>query len=131
MASAALSGFLRPAGFDPHEDPRPRPASTRRRLRQAVDAPAGPAESLWVYLCGLVFLLFAVDSILEGDPSRAVLSPGRGDRRIAVAYVLTAWMVDMSIRARWAYVVGFVALVAAPRPSGAGRSSTTASTWRS
>ena len=32
---------------------------------------------------------------------------------IAVAYVLTAWMVDMSIRARWAYVGGFFALLAA------------------
>ncbi len=115
MASAALSRFLRPAGFDEHEDPWDAPF-----VHRASDSAKpwtfrrGLQNRLWLYVCGLVFLVFAIGSIWEGDPSRAVvIARGVAIGVIAVAYVLTAWMVDMSIRARWAYVGGFFALLAA------------------
>ena len=115
MASAALSRFLRPAGFDAHEDPQAAPG-----VHHGADSAKpwtlrrGLQNRLWLYLCGLVFLVFAIGSIWEGDPSRAVvIARSVAIGVIAVAYVLTAWMVDMSIRARWVYVGGFFALLAA------------------
>ena len=115
MASAALSRFLRPAGFDEHEDPQAAPGVCHSTdSAKPWTLRRGLQNRLWLYLCGLVFLVFAINSIWEGDPSReVVIARSVAIGVIAVAYVLTAWMVDMSIRARWVYVGGFFALLAA------------------
>ena len=115
MASAALSRFLRPAGFDPYEDPQAAPGvSHANDSAKPWTLRRGLQNRLWLYLCGLVFMVFAINSIWEGDPSReVVIARSVAIGVIAVAYVITAWMVDMSIRARWAYVGGFFALLAA------------------
>jgi two-component system sensor histidine kinase DesK len=79
------------------------PFTWRRALQNMV----------WVYAFGLIFLVFAVVSILDGDPSPTLIAL-RVLILVAVAagYLGTAWMADCSLRARWGYLAGYVVLLA-------------------
>ncbi|MDN5763596.1 MAG: sensor histidine kinase [Microlunatus sp.] len=73
---------------------------------------------VWVYAFGLVFLIFAIVAVGDGDPSplllagRIVLVVG-----IAVGYLVTAWIADCSLRARWLYLSGYVGLLILSYPA--------------
>jgi two-component system sensor histidine kinase DesK len=113
--------FWRPVPFDEAEDAYAAPT------RYTGNDPAPPwslrrawQNGVWIYLVGLPFLLLSVGSITKNDPSGPVLA-----LRIVLvltigaAYVAAAWVADAGLAARWAYVVGFVALLGA-----------SASTWQ-
>ncbi|HZA74142.1 MAG TPA: sensor histidine kinase [Propionibacteriaceae bacterium] len=115
MASSAVTRFFHPAPFDAYEDPRAAPGAykgpsaadpwTLRRGRQNL---------LWAYLCGLVFLIFPAADLIADQPSRTLLIvQGTALAAIAVAYLLTPWMADTALPTRWAYIAGFVGLLAA------------------
>ena len=67
---------------------------------------------VWIYAFGLVFLVFSINSITEGDPSPALVAlrllivAGVG-----VGYLGAAWMADCSLRARWWYLAGYGAML--------------------
>lgn len=68
---------------------------------------------VWVYGFGLIFMVFAITALLDGEPSPAVLAV-----RVLVVvlmvlgYLATAWLADCSLRARWAFIGGYIALLA-------------------
>ena len=74
----------------------------------------GRQNLLWAYLCGLVFLIFPAVALVADQPSRTLLIlQGTALAAIAVAYVLTPWIADTALPTRWAYIAGFVGLLAA------------------
>lgn len=90
-----------PARYDGDDEPAP-PGSLRRAWQNSV----------WIYLVGLPFLVLALPSITKGDPSVAVIVLRTGlVLVIGSAYVFAAWLTDASLRRRWAYIAGFVALI--------------------
>jgi two-component system sensor histidine kinase DesK len=87
-----------------HRGDHPAPHWTLRR---------GAQNLAWVYASGLVFLLLAVFSVNEDDPSRGALALRVTLLLvIAVAYVLAAWVADAPLAFRWAYIGLFIALIA-------------------
>lgn len=110
--------ILRLEPFDPPEDPDAAPGAFKGgdaappwTLRRAAQ------NMVWIYLLGLVFLVFAVAAVTDGAPSALELV-GRvvAVLGIAVAYVLAAWVCDTPLWARWTYIAGFVGLMAATAP---------------
>lgn len=78
-------------------------AAPRFTLRRAAQ------NMVWVYAFGLVFLVFAITSVAEDDPSSALLAVRIGQIVIIGAgYLATAWIADCSLRTRWLYLLGFV-----------------------
>jgi two-component system sensor histidine kinase DesK len=68
---------------------------------------------VWIYAFGLIFLIFGITAITDDDPSSAVIA-WRVVMIIAIAlgYLGTAWVADCSLRTRWLYILGYVALLA-------------------
>lgn len=91
-----------------HRGPDPAPPFTLRRAAQNM---------VWIYGFGLVFLLFAVAALPDGDPSpaelvwRIVLVAA-----IALGYLATAWVADCSLRTRWLYLAAYVAMMISSYP---------------
>lgn len=86
-----------------HRGPDAAPPFTLRRALQNM---------IWVYAVGLIFVVFAVVSITDGDPSPIVL----GLRLLtivllAIGYLGTAWVADCSLRTRWIYLVAYGVLL--------------------
>lgn len=73
---------------------------------------------LWIYLLGLVFLLFPAAALVQSRPtSSAEWSLGVGILMlIAVGYAAAAWVCDTTLWFRWVYLVAFGGLVAATFP---------------
>ena len=92
-----------------HQGPDPAQVFTLRRAAQNM---------VWIYGFGLVFLLFALTALPEGDPSTAELV-----WRIvliiliAVGYLGTAWVADCSLRTRWLYIAAYVAVLISSYPT--------------
>lgn len=81
-------------------------AAPRFTLRRAVQ------NMVWVYAFGLIFLVFAITSVTQDDPSTALLWVRIAQIAvIGVGYLATAWIADCSLRTRWAYIVGFVIML--------------------
>lgn len=110
----SISRLLHSAPFDPLDDPDAAPGTlqsadsaapfTWRRARQNM---------VWIYIGGLIFLIFAVPGITDGDPGRAEMA-GRAALVVAIgaSYVAAAWIADTPLWVRIAYIGGFVALLA-------------------
>jgi two-component system sensor histidine kinase DesK len=107
------AGVLRLEPFDAGEDPRAAPGAYRgedaappwtlRRARQNM---------VWIYLAGLVFLVFAVGTLLEGRPRGAELAVRIAVvAAIALLYICTAWVCDLPLSVRWGYVLLFTLLL--------------------
>jgi two-component system sensor histidine kinase DesK len=92
-----------------HHGPDPAPPFTLRRAAQNM---------VWIYGFGLVFLLFALAALPDGDPStaelvwRVVLVAA-----VALGYLGTAWVADCSLRTRWLYILGYVAVLVSSYPT--------------
>ena len=86
-----------------HHGPDPaRPFTWRRAVQNMV----------WVYAFGLIFMIFAVVSVPDGDPSPPVLAARcLMVLVITLGYLATAWIADCSLRTRWLYLAGFAALL--------------------
>ena len=72
----------------------------------------GLQNLFWIYATGLVFMIFSVADLLSGefDPVHTAI----GSVQLALigfGYLFAAWVSDASIRVRWAYVIGFAALL--------------------
>lgn len=91
-----------------HRGPDQAPPFTLRRAAQNM---------VWIYAFGLVFLLFAVAALPDGDPStaeliwRVVLIAV-----IALGYLATAWVADCSLLTRWLYLAAYVAVMISSYP---------------
>ena len=87
-----------------HHGPDAAPPFTWRRALQNM---------VWIYAFGLIFLIFGITAITDDDPSSAVIA-WRVVMIIAIAlgYLGTAWVADCSLRTRWLYILGYVALLA-------------------
>jgi two-component system, NarL family, sensor histidine kinase DesK len=114
MASSAFTRFFHPAPFDTYEDPRAAPGAYKGpSMADPWTLRRGRQNLLWAYLCGLVFLIFPAVALVADQPSRTLLIlQGTALAAIAVAYVLTPWIVDTALPTRWAYIAGFVGLLA-------------------
>lgn len=105
MGAARFAGYedpdVAPSGYYGLDA---RPPWTLRRGQQNL---------LWLYVTGLCFLIFFVSALFDGESSRVQHIAGMLLLTILSAYyVTTAWMVDTSLRTRWLYVGGCVALMA-------------------
>jgi len=114
MASSAFTRFFHPAPFDTYEDPRAAPGAYKGpSMADPWTLRRGRQNLLWAYLCGLVFLIFPAVALVADQPSRTLLIlQGTALAAIAVAYVLTPWIADTALPTRWAYIAGFVGLLA-------------------
>ncbi len=132
-ARGALRSMFRPGYAGGCDDPQAAPArhrgpdaAPRFTLRRAAQ------NMVWIYAFGLLFLLFAIAALPDGDPSTAELV-----WRvvivvvIALGYLASAWVADCSLRTRWLYLAAYVVVMVSATPSGAGRWSGTAPTWPS
>ncbi len=101
------------ASFDECEDPYAAPGAAKGPAAQPPwTVRRGRQNLLWIYVSGLVFLVFSVVSLLDGEvDARHTVIGGVQIALIAIAYVFSAWVCDGSIRVRWAYVLGFAALL--------------------
>jgi two-component system sensor histidine kinase DesK len=92
-----------------HHGPDPAPPFTLRRAAQNM---------VWIYAFGLVFLLFAIAALPDGDPSAAELV-WRVVLVVAVAlgYLGSAWLADCSLRTRWLYIGGYVGVLVVSYPT--------------
>lgn len=105
--------FFRTAPFDPMDDPDQAPGTV-----QGADAAApftwrrARQNMVWIYIAGLIFLIFAIPALGQGNPTRLELV-GRVALilAIAVSYVTAAWMADTPLWVRISYITGFVALL--------------------
>jgi two-component system sensor histidine kinase DesK len=87
-----------------HHGPDPAPPFSLRRAAQNM---------VWVYAFGLIFLIFAVTSLTEDDPSPAILAVRIAQIvMIALGYLGSALVADCSLRARWLYIGGYVVMLA-------------------
>lgn len=79
------------------------PPFTWRRARQNL---------VWIYIAGLIFMVFAIPGLSVGDPAPAELA-GRIALIVGIAagYVAAAWIADTPLWVRISYIVGFVALL--------------------
>ena len=118
MASSAFTRFFHPAPFDTYEDPRAAPGAYKGpSMADPWTLRRGRQNLLWAYLCGLVFLIFPAVALVADHPSRTLLIlQGTALAAIAVVYVLTPWIADTALPTRWAYIAGFVGLLAATGP---------------
>lgn len=118
MARPQRAGWLQHEPFDDSGDLDAAPGAykgedsappfTFRRARQNM---------VWIYGVGLVFLVFSVGSLVDSDPHGVEWVIRIGNvAAIAICYVLTAWACDLSLRQRWAFVLGFNALLLATFP---------------
>lgn len=109
----SLSRLLRTAPFDLLDDPDVAPGTlqgadaapsfTWRRARQNL---------VWIYVAGLIFIVFAIPGLSQGEPSRTELA-GRIVLVVGIAasYVAAAWIADTPLWVRLSYIVGFVGLL--------------------
>ncbi|HEU5484779.1 MAG TPA: sensor histidine kinase [Microlunatus sp.] len=82
-------------------------AARRFTIRRAVQ------NMVWVYAFGLIFMIFAITSLTEDDPSAVVLAVRIGQIVVlSLGYLGSAWIADCSLRVRWLYIVGFAAFLA-------------------
>ena len=86
-----------------HRGPDPAPPFTWRRAVQNM---------VWVYAFGLIFIVFAFAALLDDDPPPVVVAI----RLLLIVvmvlgYLATAWLADCSLRTRWLYLGGYVALL--------------------
>ena len=86
-----------------HRGSDPAPPFTWRRAVQNM---------VWVYAFGLIFMVFAFTALLDGEPSPVVVAI----RLVVIVlmvlgYLGTAWVADCSLRTRWLYLGGYVALL--------------------
>jgi two-component system sensor histidine kinase DesK len=68
---------------------------------------------VWVYAFGLIFMVFAIASLTDDDPSTLVLAIRIGQIVVlSLGYLGSAWVADCSLRTRWLYVVGYTVFLA-------------------
>lgn len=80
------------------------PRFTARRAAQNM---------VWVYAFGLIFLVFAVTTLTDDDPSSGVLAVRIVQVVIiALGYLGAAWVADCALRTRWLYIGGYALFLA-------------------
>jgi two-component system, NarL family, sensor histidine kinase DesK len=70
----------------------------------------------WIYASGLVFLIFAVVGVAFAPSAAPKIIQFALIFVLAVAYVGSAWVADTTLKFRWMYIAGFVALPALTAP---------------
>ena len=90
----------------------PRAPAAGRRALPPWTLRRGLQNLFWIYASGLVFMIFSVADLLSGefDTVHTVIGSVQV-ALIAFGYLCAAWVSDASLRVRWAYVVGFAALL--------------------
>lgn len=98
----------------PYDDPSAAPSAyTGENAASPWTFRRGLQNWLWIYVAGLMFLVFAFASILEhADSPVAVAVQIVLVALVGLAYVLTPWIADSPLVVRWLYLLGFVALLA-------------------
>jgi two-component system sensor histidine kinase DesK len=87
-----------------HHGAQSAPRFTLRRAAQNM---------VWVYAFGLIFLIFAITTLTEDDPSAGVLAVRIVQVVIiALGYLAAAWIADCSLRTRWLYLCGYAVFLA-------------------
>lgn len=107
--------LLRTEPFDQGEDPDAAPLARQGEQCAAPWTAGRWAQNLgFVFVGGALFLGFAIDPAIQGDPSPAQLA-GRAALLIMIClgYLLTPLIADASLPVRWGYVAGFTALIVA------------------
>ena len=80
------------------------PRFTARRAAQNM---------VWVYAFGLIFLVFAVTTLTDDDPTSGVLAVRIVQVVIiALCYLGAAWVADCTLRTRWLYIGGYALFLA-------------------
>ena len=110
---AGVAGMFAARAVESCEDPHAAPGAykgdgraPRWSLRRAVQ------NMIWIYVAGLIFLVFGISSVsASGDPPAALAVQGLLIALIGISYVCSAWICDLSLLARWCYVVGFSGLL--------------------
>ena len=82
-------------------------AAPRFTARRAVQ------NMVWLYAFGLIFLVFAVSTLTEDDPSSVLLAVRVVQVVIiALGYLGSAWVADCTLRTRWLYICGYAVFLA-------------------
>jgi two-component system sensor histidine kinase DesK len=110
MARLSTTPLFSSAPFAADEDPAAAPAASRNACgARPWTLRRGVQNLVYVYAFGLVFLIFAVADLTDrpGQATLGAILLGL----MAVMYLLSAWVADTSLAARWCYVVAFMLVV--------------------